>query len=369
MLTAALLCTSCLSNNDDSDVTYYNDTAIASVTLTVVNRYVHTTSSTGADSIYKTTVSTLPKMTINQYEQDGKMPCIYNTDSLTSDCDLEHVLLSITTINSGIVVVKSLTSDSLSYFSSTDSLDVSVPREIRVYAQNYSSYRSYELRVSKHEGKSGQLIWSKTDATEFPEQSQKQALREKASQAGLSYIGNGTATVYAYSAEGQLMMSRDNGATWAADSIDDEQSLLPTQTFAFTSFPYDKSQQTDYQLLVGPIGEQTACSVWRKIDDYDTDYVMPSHWSYMPLESYNLYYLPNEGPLALAYYNGHVLAFNGDLQVYETLDKGITWKVSSKWAFPDDCFSANVEVDERDGILWLRNNDSGEVWRGYYIEE
>ena len=100
MLACALLVTSCLKDDNNSEVQYYNDTAIVTFKLATVNRYVHTTSSTGADSVYKKTLSDPVVFTIDQAQHK-----IYNTDSLQSDVDLNHILATVSSKNSGTVVV------------------------------------------------------------------------------------------------------------------------------------------------------------------------------------------------------------------------------------------------------------------------
>ena len=55
-LALLLLCASCLKDKDDNTVTY-NDKAITSFALTTLKCYHHTTSSTGADSVYMTAVA------------------------------------------------------------------------------------------------------------------------------------------------------------------------------------------------------------------------------------------------------------------------------------------------------------------------
>ena len=106
LIIGTLSLTSCLNSSDDSDITYYNDTAITAFNLTTVNRYVHTTSKSGKDSVYKKTLSSPVKFHIDQYKR-----VIYNTDSLNADCDLSHVLVTISAKNNGYVVIKSLISD------------------------------------------------------------------------------------------------------------------------------------------------------------------------------------------------------------------------------------------------------------------
>ena len=118
MLVAAISMTSCLKDNDTSDVTYYDDTAITAFTLTTVNTYTTTTSSDGTTKTTKATLSTKPVFIIDQYNHK-----IYNPVGLPAECDLKHVIVNISTKNSGQVGIKSLTSDSLYVYSSTDSIE------------------------------------------------------------------------------------------------------------------------------------------------------------------------------------------------------------------------------------------------------
>ena len=167
-MASLVLYTSCLGSNDDPEVTFYNDTAITTFKLTTVNRYIHTTTSAGKDSVYKSTLSKMPVFHIDHYQ--GK---IYNTDSLPEDCDLNHVLAAISSMNNGTVVIKSLTSDTLNYYANTDSIDFSKPREIRVYAFNNDIFRTYEVTVNKHQVKTGVLTWEKMGAEDFPVDTEK----------------------------------------------------------------------------------------------------------------------------------------------------------------------------------------------------
>ena len=159
LITGTLLLTSCLNSSDDSDITYYNDTAITNFSLTTVNRYIHTTSKSGKDSVYKQTLTNPVNFSIDQYKK-----IIYNTDSLNADCDLSHVLVSIGAKNNGYIVIKSLISDTLFTYSSTDSLDFSQPRDIRVVANDGTGYRAYQVYINKHQVETGKLMWEKMDA-------------------------------------------------------------------------------------------------------------------------------------------------------------------------------------------------------------
>lgn len=360
MLTGTLLLTSCLKSDDDSNITYYNDTAVSALTLATVNRYVHTTSSTGADSVYKVTLSSPVSFVIDQQRKE-----IYNTDSLYADCDLAHVLLTITTVNNGLAVFKSMTSDTLTIYSSTDSLDFTQPRELRVVANDGTTHRTYQVTINKHQVETGVLLWQKMDAADYPA-GDKALWEERVAAAGLkAYIGSTPAEGYAFSNEGQLMVSIDDGLTWLPDSLDDSSSLLPGSAYAYVSWVYDANTYTYDMLLVGSCDQvQDACVVWRRLDEYIDD-SEPTKWSYLPTESYNRYYLPRADHLALVYYQGYVLAFSSDGNVYQSRDHGVTWKTYSKFSFPTGINSYAVDaVTDDNGFIWLRNVDNGEVWRG-----
>ncbi len=98
LVIGTLLLTSCLGTSDDSDIVYYNDTAITSFTLTSVTRIIHTTSKSGKDSVYRRALSNPVTFSIDQNRRK-----VYNLDSLFADCDLSHVLVSIGTKNNGYV--------------------------------------------------------------------------------------------------------------------------------------------------------------------------------------------------------------------------------------------------------------------------
>ena len=92
LMALAMAVTSCLGDSEESEITTYDDTCMSSFAFTAVNRYIHTTSKSGGDSVYlqKLTVDNYP-FTIDQYQRK-----IYNTDSLPADCDLKHILVTAT---------------------------------------------------------------------------------------------------------------------------------------------------------------------------------------------------------------------------------------------------------------------------------
>ena len=363
LITGTMLLSSCLGSGDD-DVTYYNDTAITGFTLSTVNRYIHATTTSGKDSVYKRTLSNPVTFSIDQYKKT-----IFNLDSLKADCDLSHVLVTISAKNSGYIVIKSMTSDTLYSYSSSDSLDFSKPREIRVYANDGSGYRAYQVAINKHQTETNKLLWEKMPAGSYPVDAKKAKWEKIVADAGLArFIGAGTKEAYAYDEDGQLMVTTDEGATWNPDSLDESSLLLPKENIAFVSYPYAANEETDYQILAGSLEEgEIASTVWRKIAEY-ADNSQPGKWAFISTEVFNRYYLPATNSLSLVWFHGQVLAISSSW-IRSTIDGGITWKLSSGLQLPaDDLIEVEARTDD-EGALWLKDKNSGKVWRGTMVEE
>lgn len=156
LLMASMTLASCLSN-DDYEYTYTDDAAITAFSLGTLNCYTKTVSSkTGNDTIVKSSVTgSKYKFYIDQ--ENG---LIYNPDSLPYGTDGAHVICSITAYNSGSVAIKSLTSDSLTSYSSSDSIDFTEPREFQAYSLTGSAVRIYEVHVNIHQQKGSGFEWS-----------------------------------------------------------------------------------------------------------------------------------------------------------------------------------------------------------------
>ena len=75
-----------------------------------------------------------------------------------------------TTVNNGVVYIKSLTSDSLRYFSSgSDSIDFSQPRVFRVFATDGSGSRDYTVSLTVRNQDPGVFLWQVADKAGFPQ--------------------------------------------------------------------------------------------------------------------------------------------------------------------------------------------------------
>ncbi len=365
LIVGALMMTSCLKSDDTSEIIYNNDTAITAFSLTTVNRYIHTTSSSGADSVYKKALSTPVSFNIDQYNQT-----VYNTDSLLNDCDLKHVLISVSTKNSGVAVIKSLTSDTLTTILSTDSLDFTQPREVRVYAQDGKSYRAYKVTMNKHQVATDKILWEKMPADSYPYDAEEEKWDQIVENAGLAqFIGAGTKEAYAYDMDGRLMVSKDEGATWNPDTLDASTTLLPRENIAFVSYPFEANEDTDYQLIAGVVDEDDIVSVvWRKVAEY-AEGSQPGKWCFVPVEVFNRYYLPSSSDLSLVWFHKKVLAISNSW-ILVSIDGGITWKEYEKLQLPDDENLMSVKAcTDGEGAIWLKDLITDNVWRGILVEE
>lgn len=350
ILMAMLGLSSCLKNDSDTEITVYDDTAITKLSFSAVNRYIHTTSKSGTDSVYKKalTVANYP-FSIDHYQQK-----IYNREPLPSDCDLKHVLVSVTTSTySGSVAIKSLTSDSIVYYSSSDSIDLSQPREFRVFNTNSQKYRAYQVQVNIGTGEVDAMNWTALEELSPAESSKlPQGLYEKKL---LKLEKDDTGTSF--------QLSEDNGATWTTETLGDEEdaSLLPSECLATVAFDLPYTDYSSYRLLVGsPADDSDRCIIWRKASNRGT-----GKWVYLPVESNNAYYLPKAESITLAYFNEVIIAINNNGSIYESRDQGITWKSFDKYSLPADISTNNLNaIGDSEGYLWLCDLDSRKVWRG-----
>ena len=367
MLASVLMFTSCLKDENKDTTEYYNDTAITSFKLASVNCYVHTTSSTGADSVYKKTLSDPVVFTIDQIKRS-----IYNPDSLPVGCDLTRVLATISSAKAGTVIINypnKNSEDSLLYYSSTDSINFEALKDLRVYNQAGSAYCAYQVTINVHKAETGKILWEQKSASDLPADTEKDMWKQQVAKTGMKFIGYGSAEGYAFANDGMLMTSKDKGETWTADKLDEDAAWLPTENFAFASWSFAANDSTDYQLLIGTSNKnEKACVVWRKIAEYAKG-SLPSQWVLIPLENHNQFYLPKMEHLSLVHFNGQVLAIGNNQKIYVSNDQGITWKPSTKYTLPEQLGTNNISATtDNNGYLWIVGKDTNEVWRGLIIE-
>lgn len=146
---------SCLGETD-AELVYYDDAGVTKVSLGTLNQYLHKTLDNGKDSSYKRTLDG-SKYAFRIDQVNGK---IWNPDSLPKTVDAKHVICNISTKNGSAVGIKSMTSDSLYAYISSDSIDFTQPRELWIYSTNRTGYKKYTLTLNVHKEYGDSCIWN-----------------------------------------------------------------------------------------------------------------------------------------------------------------------------------------------------------------
>lgn len=154
LITATLSLSSCLSS-DETTVEYTHDTAITAFSLGSLDRYTKTKA--GKDTLLKANVTGSDyKFYIDQATRQ-----IYNVDSLPCGVRDTAILATISSKNSSPILLMDINkTDSVAgYYSSSDSINFSKPRRIRVYSSDYSAYAEYTVTVNVHKELPYEFKW------------------------------------------------------------------------------------------------------------------------------------------------------------------------------------------------------------------
>ena len=154
LITATLSLSSCLSS-DETTVEYTHDTAITAFSLGSLDRYTKTKA--GKDTLLKANVTGSDyKFYIDQAQR-----LIYNVDSLPCGVRDTAILATISSKNSSPILLMDINkTDSITgYYSSSDSINFSKPRLIRVYSSDYSAYAEYKVTVNVHKELPYEFKW------------------------------------------------------------------------------------------------------------------------------------------------------------------------------------------------------------------
>lgn len=339
LLAAGILCSSCLGNEDE-EYTYYDDTAITGFSLGTLKCYRHLLTKDGRDSIVTTNVTgSNYKFYIDQEQRK-----IFNPDSLPYGTDVAKVLCSITTKNAGTLVIKHPQNDSIMYYTSSDSIDFSVPRTFYVTSQSGRYFRPYEVHVNAHQEIADDMVWKQFTAEE-----------------GLAAMQQAP------------LIERMEIPSWEGEELDSDASLLPTEDITVTHFPLRTNSDVEQIVVVGnrslvDYPDDTLAVVWSKIVETGAT-THPHAWIYHNTTGVR-YPLPRLKSLTTVYYNERILALgiqpDGTLSnLYVSRDGGITWKVDENYTLPEGMTASErvtMEVDQNN-YLWITTDDNA-VWRG-----
>ena len=154
LITATLSLSSCLSS-DETTVEYTHDTAITAFSLGSLDRYTKTKA--GKDTLLKANV----KGSDYKFYIDQAQRLIYNVDSLPCGVRDTAILATISSKNSSPILLMDINKrDSVAaYYSSSDSINFSKPRFIRVYSGDYSAYAEYQVTVNVHKELPYEFKW------------------------------------------------------------------------------------------------------------------------------------------------------------------------------------------------------------------
>ena len=373
-----VLMASCLKSDDSNSVTLYGDAAITGFTLGTLNKYIDGKKTTYTGSSYNFMIdqSSTSKHTFKDTTIVGR--CIYNRDSLLLGTDIKHVVGTISTLNNGVALIERLGEPNIyDYFSSSDSIDYSKPRKIRVYSSDGTNFNEYYISVDAHLEDGSLFSWTLMEDDWEPTPNEQQL------PAGIKkLLGSSTSEQYALSTDNELMVSRDKGATWQVEVITEDDDKLPTRDLSLISYPMTNTDSVDYVLLIGnrEVNEQNneaIAMVWRKVVDYSKN-ASEASWTYMErAATSDSLALPRLENLTMVKYDDGILAFGGDgiggcderayYTIYQSRDHGLTWKYNPSYDYPEDFdrFATNVTATvDNDNYIWLHCEGSGQVWRG-----
>lgn len=154
LLSATLSLSSCL-NSDNTTVEYTHDTAITAFSLGKLDRWTKTAA--GKDTLLKSNLDGSKY----KFYIDQTLRKIYNVDSLPCGVRDTAILATISSKESSPVILMDIdkTDSIAAYYSSSDSINFSKPRYIRVYNNEYSAYVTYEVTVNVHKQEPNVFNW------------------------------------------------------------------------------------------------------------------------------------------------------------------------------------------------------------------
>ncbi|MBR5828563.1 MAG: hypothetical protein IKY47_00750 [Bacteroidaceae bacterium] len=111
--------------------------------------------STGEDTLVVKTVA----MDSYAFTIDQAAGEVYNNDSILYRTDVTKVVISYTSDGVASIYVDSL--DTYVHLSTTDSIDFSSPRKVRVYSGDAEYYKDYTVKVNVHQVEPELMVWNK----------------------------------------------------------------------------------------------------------------------------------------------------------------------------------------------------------------
>ncbi len=447
LLVTSVALASC-GSSDDTQLVYYDDTAITAFSVGTLKQLVETTDDDGnATTTYQNLDCSGYKFYIDQMNH-----LIYNVDSLPVGVDPTRVVCSISSKSGGYLQIKDLESAEYTFFNASDSLDFSTARYFRVIASSGNSYADYQVKVNVHQEEADEFVWrnkittnatlggltntrafalnnniylfgvsggqckiyrtAETDGKNWAKLTANIAAMltdqtpfnivvkdgqfylysqgtlytsadavswQTAATASIGrLIGASSSNLYAYSNDGTLLRSSDNGQSWTDDEMDNSKDLLPSQDISFICRLLRAYASSNQLLIVGNrdvSGDKTA-QVWGKVEQND-DNAQQQPWSYYPMTSDVRNKAPHLTNLQAISYGENIIALGGqamnasDLKTfanfYKSEDEGVTWPVEENITFPEGFSCSPLHfalVVDSQNYIWVICGNSGQIWKG-----
>ena len=417
----ALLMAFVPSCKEEEETVLSSDCYISSFTLGNLKRLISYTNATGKDTLYYVSFSgSYYPFEINQNENTIRL-----REPLPQGTRIDAVTATASFVGALFYRPWEVTTDTAwTAFSSTDSIDFSVPLRFRVYATDGRSHRDYflhvecrttdpdaytwqmensafceaddmrrlspwngslfvlteteasaqQLDVSSLQQFDGRLWASSADGTELWSRAATDeaftlhhTFDNASGIASLSLFAGSSRALYGIGsdADGQRGVYRStDGYAWQPMALDANLSLFPTAPVAIS---YTQSNGNQRVLVAGPAGDNASeCEVWSLLEESGEP------WTYFVPASDNPYRLPVLQDLSLLTYNGMLVAMGGasaDGQ-YQSLgscfvshDNGITWKADAALVVPTQLQGqpGHVSATSLGNDIWL--SAGKELWR------
>lgn len=192
-------------------------------------------------------------------------------------------------------------------------------------------------------------------------------------------VGASSTELYALAADGNLMLSKDNGASWETESLDDAVTLLPTEDITCAMLPVTTNAGTERMILAGnrslaAFADDANAIIWGKV--VESEKAVSGQWMYYDNTSATER-LPRMKGLAIWAYGTELLAVGGEgfgqsaekafSRFFVSKNGGVSWAEETRFKLPE-AFDTSTETfavaTDSKYYIWLVCGKTGQVWKG-----
>lgn len=361
LLLGGSLLVSCF-NDAEVEEYNYNDLILTNVAFGTIPRIMHTTSKSGADSTFMSTVSAT---NVYPFTIDQVNNVAYNLDSLPVGSRADRIIFSTFAVKDGSFAIKSLKTGQDTAYVVADTLDFSQGyRDFQLFGLDGTSRRTYRVEVRIHQQKEDSVTWTKYGIDDFA------AVAAQSNSATTKYAAAG---LHFELVPGEnILVAANEGEAGVDDAIETaDKQHLPTDHLAWANMAARIDDRIQEVYLYGTRGEGDAMTgkFWRR--NVDVEGEMQFAWEYFPTVIDNLNPVPALRDANLFVYDQGLLLVgigkDNKIVLKHSADRGRTWKKHSALVLPSALTELTVtslrsKVDEHNN-LWLLI-DENEVWRG-----